>query len=420
MKYIYGIDFGTSNSVIQVYDVENGRVLDVPADVETSIESALFFPLGQGGDYLLGAPAVAEYARSGMTGRFLKSIKSALPEPSLAEVTVHTKRVRIETLVSYFIGHLKRQCDAWLGEEVRHVVLGRPTYFSENDTRDALAVQRLTRAARLAGFEEIALQPEPIAAAIEYEQHIDRPETVYVVDIGGGTSDFCIMHLDPARIRDTDRRNDIRSTSGIKIGGDDFDAEIMWARLVPYFGYGAQYESYGKWLPVPPNIFRTICSWEKMSVLKRADIQQALKTYQFFSDNKPAMARLLSLIDNNLAFGVIKAVERAKIALTDDERTRIRFEAHDIAVNEPIAQGEIPGILDGFTASLEKTVRAHLRESAVDPAAIDAVFLTGGSSLVPAVRNTISQVFGADKLQQGHAFRSVAYGLASSARLFFS
>ena len=127
---------------------------------------------------------------------------------------------------------------------------------------------------------------------------------------------------------------DSQSTAGVKLGGDDFDAEIMWARIVAYFGYGALYESYGKWLPVPPNIFRTICSWDKMSVLKRADIQQALKTYQFFSDNKPAMARLHALIDRNLAFAVIKAVERAKIAATDAERAIIRFSDRDIVIEE--------------------------------------------------------------------------------------
>ena len=419
-QFVYGIDFGTSNSVVHVFDMQAGRVVDLPANVESSIESALFFPDGQGGDFLIGSRAVAEYARSGMKGRFLKSIKSALTEPSLSEITIHNKRVRIETLIAHFIGYLKQQCDAYLGVEAKRVVLGRPTYFSEDPARDALAVERLTRAARMAGFEEIFLQPEPIAAAIDYEQRIDRPQTVYVADLGGGTSDFCIMRLDPARIRETDRRGDIQSTAGVKLGGDDFDAEIMWARIVAYFGYGALYESYGKWLPVPPNIFRTICSWDKMSVLKRADIQQALKTYQFFSDNKPAMARLLALIDRNLAFAVIKAVERAKIAATDAERATIRFSDREIAINEPLFRDDVPGILEARLALLATTVERHLATAGVDPTEIDAVFLTGGSSLVPAVRQRLAGVFGEDKFQQGHAFRSVAYGLASSARLFFT
>ncbi len=419
-QFVYGIDFGTSNSVIQVFDRQAGRLVDLPASVESSIESALFFPDGQGGEFLLGSRAVAEYARSGMKGRFLKSIKSALPEPSLADITIHNKRVRIEALIAHFIGYLKQQCDAYLGVDTKRVVLGRPTYFSEDASRDALAEERLTRAARMAGFEEIFLQPEPIAAAIDYEQQIDRPRTVYVADLGGGTSDFCIMRLDPARIHETDRRGDIQSTAGVKLGGDDFDAEIMWARIVAYFGYGALYESYGKWLPVPPNIFRTICSWDKMSVLKRADIQQALKTYQFFSDNKPAMARLLALIDRNLAFAVIKAVERAKIAATGAERAMIRFSDRDIIIKEELVRADMPAILDARLSLLTTTVERHLATAGVDPTEIDAVFLTGGSSLVPAVRERLSRIFGEEKLQQGHAFRSVAYGLASSSRLFFS
>lgn len=419
-KLIYGIDFGTSNSVVEVFDTEQGKVISDDVTFEKSIESAIFFPEGDREKYFLGKQAIHQYVSSGMKGRLIKSIKSALPEPSLGFLSVYGKRVKIETIVSYFLSHLKETCDAYFNEDVDRVVLGRPSVFSPVPEKDALAVKRLKTAARMAGFNEICVLREPIAAAIHYEQQIVTPKKVFVGDLGGGTSDFCIMNLDPAAIQTLDRSGDMVATSGIKVGGDDFDAEIMWHKLVDYFGYGAEYESFGKWLPVPVHIFKTICSWEKLSMLRGIDMQQSLKKFQFYSNEKEKLARLLTLINKNLGFAIIKEVEKAKISLGENQESVISYEKHDIDLETLLSREDTPEILKKQVAEIETSVTKILKESKLTPDDIDVVFLTGGSSLVHPVAAIFDRIFGAEKIQGGNAFKSIAYGLASSASYLFA
>ena len=303
---------------------------------------------------------------------------------------------------------------------MERVVLGRPSIFSPNPEKDKLAVKRLKAAARMAGFTEIETLREPIAAAIHYEQQIVAPKKVFVGDLGGGTSDFCIMQLDPGSVHTTDRKNDIIATSGIKIGGDDFDAEIMWHKLVDYFGYGAEYESFGKWLSVPVYIFKTICSWEKLSMLRTVDMQQSLKKFQFYSNEKEKMARLLTLVEKNLGFAIIKEVEKAKIGLGKEEESIIAYQKENIDIESILARREMPVMLDKFIEKLEGVVDTLLKENGLSPDDIDVVFLTGGSSLVHPVADAFRRLFGEEKIQGGNAFKSIAYGLAASAGYLFS
>lgn len=416
---IYGIDFGTSNSVIEVFDEATGKVV-ATAGIEKSIESAIFFPYGDRERYFLGKQAIHQYVSSGMKGRLIKSIKSALPEPGLGTLSIYGKKVKIELLVSYFLSHLKATCDAHFGVDTSRVVLGRPSVFSPEAAKDALAVKRLEAAARLAGFDEVRILREPIAAAIHYERTLQAPKTVFVGDLGGGTSDFCVMRLRPDAVATADRQEDMLATSGIKVGGDDFDAEIMWHKLVTYFGLGAEYESFGKWLPVPIHIFKTICSWEKLSLLRSVDMQQSLKKFQFYANEKEKLARLLTLINKNLGFAIIKEVEQAKIGLGVADEQLIAYAKENIDIESLLLKSEMPEILQKQVEQIETSVEKLLKENGQTPADIDVVFLTGGSSLVHPVAALFKRIFGADKIQGGNAFKSIAYGLAASASYLFS
>ncbi len=163
---IYGIDFGTSNSVIEVFDEASGKVISDEGLFENSIESAIFFPYGERERFSLGKQAMHQYVASGMNGRLIKSIKSALPEPTLGTLSIHGKKVKIETIISYFLRYLKDTCDAHYDAEVDRVVLGRPSVFSTNPEKDALAVKRLKTGASMAGFNEVHVLRGPLAGAI--------------------------------------------------------------------------------------------------------------------------------------------------------------------------------------------------------------------------------------------------------------
>ena len=418
-QLICGVDFGTSNTVVQVYDTVTQRVLPSSGSFENSIESVIYFPKGERDHFFLGKEAILQYVESGMTGRFIKSIKSAMPEPALGQISVHGARIKIEKLVSFFLKHIKDLCEKQYGQPITHVVLGRPSQYSPDSGKDKLAETRLVKAAKMAGFTHTRVVKEPIAAAIEYRRNIDTPKKVFVGDFGAGTSDFCVMSVNPSSGEDIRFEDEVIGTAGIKMGGDDFDAAIMWDKLVPYFGYGAAYESFNKWLPIPVHIFRTICSWEKLSLLRRVDIQNSLKTFHHTTNEKEKIARLLTLINKNLGFAIIKAVEAAKIKLSDNNAATISYTEHDIDINRLVEAPDMPTMLQTQVVKLEERVLAFMESINTSFDDIDVVFMTGGSSLVQPVQSMMIRHFGQDKLQEGDAFKSVAYGLAASARDVF-
>lgn len=417
---ICGVDFGTSNTVVQVYDTATQTVLPTNGSFDNSIESVIYFPKGEREQFFLGKDAILEYVDSGMTGRFIKSIKSAMPEPALGQISVHGARIKIEKLVSFFLKHIKDLCETHYGQTITHVVLGRPSLYSPDPNKDKLAETRLVKAAKMAGFTHTRVVKEPIAAAIEYRRNIDSEKKVFVGDFGAGTSDFCVMAVNPSSGIDTRFEDEVTGTSGLKMGGDDFDAAIMWDKLVPYFGYGAEYESFNKWLPIPVHIFRTICSWEKLSMLRRVDTQNSLKTFHHTTNEKEKIARLLTLINKNLGFAIIKAVEAAKIKLSDQESAMIRYTEENIDIDRQVEALDMPDMLQTQVTKLEARVIQFMESINMSFDDIDVVFMTGGSSLVHPVRSMMTQHFGQDKIQEGDAFKSVAYGLAASARDVFS
>ena len=140
-----------------------------------------------------------------------------------------------------------------LGQDVTRIVLGRPVRFSTDPQMDALAQGRLLRAAFRAGYDEIFLQPEPIAAAYFYETTIRHPENVLIFDFGGGTLDITI-----ARLGEPGRRA-ILATGGIPIAGDVFDRKLVRAssgtsarndvprRRTDAPGAGHYFEAFSHW-----------------------------------------------------------------------------------------------------------------------------------------------------------------------------
>ncbi|MGK0391214.1 MAG: putative chaperone protein, partial [Maribacter sp.] len=202
--YIYGIDFGTTNSALSIIDTRSNEI------VQTFNEGSLiYFPKPerrQAISHFVGMAAKEKYVESHMNGRFMKSIKRILPRSGFQETRVHGKRYKAENLVAVVLLHLKRKADDFLGMEIKKAVLGRPVIFDENKEKDQLAQDRLLKAAKLSGFEEIHFQMEPIAAAFTYERKIEKEETVLVADLGGGTSDFTLMKLSPQKLNKINRK----------------------------------------------------------------------------------------------------------------------------------------------------------------------------------------------------------------------
>lgn len=417
-RITYGLDFGTTNSAISVFRDGRCTVLPVGHNGARTLRSVLFFP-GEKGIVGVGDKAIDGYLANNLRGRFFQSIKSVLPEKTFSGTRVpNFGLLSIEDLVSFVIAYLRSQANNLLGEDVDSVILGRPARFSEDQESERIAEKRLLKAAEKAGFKNVRFQLEPIAAAYHYEGFLKNEELVLVADFGGGTSDFTVMRLSPAKMNNPERSEDILGYAGIHVGGDSLDSEIMKAKLLKYFGAGSNYKSWDKWLPMPVHIMNDLCKWQHIAFLKNRRMKNTLENILWGSDDKEAISRLISLIDNNLGFYLFESIERAKIEMSDIPESRIVFSMSGIDISEKITVQEFHRIISGEIESINDAVNETLLSAGVKTSDIDTVFLTGGTSLVPRIAGIFMDRFGAEKLKSIDSFTSVVSGLGMYARFF--
>ncbi|HLD28202.1 MAG TPA: Hsp70 family protein [Patescibacteria group bacterium] len=416
----YGLDFGTTNSAISVLGADGSvKVLPVNQSGGEIVKSVLFFPPRSQKAYV-GQEAIQEYVKAGMRGRLIQSIKSALADDKFTGTLINGERHQIEDLIAVIISFLKSRADEIIGRQINRVVLGRPAIFSSDPDKEKLARERLIVVAQKAGFQDIEFQLEPIAAALHYESSLKQPQTVLVADLGGGTSDFTLMKLSPEKASETQRDADILATNGIYIGGDNLDARIMWRKVVKYFGSEANYQSGSKWLHVPHRLIDSICDWHFLSFIKEDRFEQELiQMIRQSADNPEAIDRLQSLIDNNLGFALSRSVEIAKCELSSIRKSSIIFNEDEINISEEITREEFENSIKDELAKIKDCLHRLLASAGLTPKDVDTVFLTGGTSYVPAIKKLFQDEIGADKIVSGDNFVSVAAGLALSSKLFF-
>lgn len=416
MEYFCGLDFGTTNSVMTLSWTDGAGT----ARTETLMEpSVMFFPSGSktGTERYVGQEAIEQYLASGMNGRFFQSVKTLLPDPDFLFTRVNGKAMKVEDLVAVVIRYLRTRMEERCGFALSTVVLGRPARFSTLPERDTLAQERLERAARQAGFSQIVCELEPIAAAYAYERTVGTPQLVLVGDFGGGTSDFTLMRVDPAKVGQSDRASDILGTGGVYVGGDAFDADIMATRIVHRFGANATYESYGKHLRVPQHLFRTICRWDQIHFLKTLKYKEEIRTMLPGSSDRAGIERLIALIEHDRAYGLTKAIQRSKHHIADHEQSLIAYKTPEFSIAETLTRQNFNQAIAENVTSIKTCVDEVLAQAKLGEADIAAVFLTGGSSRVGLIRELFTRRFGLDKVHiDSDQFVSIAHGLCLKAR----
>ena len=405
---VLGIDFGTSNSAAALMGAD-GSLQVIPLEgARSEMPTALFFSM-ETHSTLYGSAAMQAYL-SGVEGRLLRSLKSLLGSGLMDEYTaVGDRSIRFFDIVVLFFKELKRRCEAHVGQPLTHAVLGRPVHFvDENPERDALAQETLGRAALEAGFTHISYQLEPIAAALDYEQRIEQETTALVVDIGGGTSDFTVIRLNPARSHLSDRSADILATTGVHIGGTDFDRLLDLSTVMPLLGY-RHIGTGGR--PVPNGVFFDLSTWHLIhQSYTRKAMHFAKELWTDYTD--PTLhARLMHALEEQHGHRMLSQVEAAKIACSiSGESSSV-----DLAFLDPDLAPTIDAI--GMEQALHQSL-AQVVECAQDCVAaagltaVDVVYLTGGSSALRPLIETLRQAMPQAKLVEGNRFGGVAAGLA--------
>lgn len=410
-----GIDFGTSNSAVSAGDGDS--IFLVPLEHgETSMPTALFFNAEEQRT-AYGRHAVREYT-AGTEGRLMRSIKSILGSTLIEEKTmVGGRPTGFDEIIAIFLRHLREVAQSHLGCEIRQAVLGRPVHFVDEDKkRDNAAQATLKKAALAAGFREVAFQFEPIAAAFDYESGLSAEETVLVIDIGGGTSDFSVIRVGPALRAKRERKQDILASGGVHLGGTDFDRRLSLLTAMRALGLGSPGNG-GKAVPAP--IYFDLATWHKINFLytmKEVHAANQLRTY--YADTS-YHDRLMAVLNRRLGHRVAESVEEAKIAVADGGRHTLDLGFVEPRLKAPVTQAKL---IEAIESDVEKIVGAAVQTLAAAQVNADeplTLYFTGGSTGLRILRDAFGKRFPRGKPVMGDKFGSVGRGLGVyAARLY--
>jgi hypothetical chaperone protein len=425
-----GIDFGTTNSSIALATADGAvELVSFPTATGTteSFRSVLYLEqLKQAGRTQIksftGPAAIEHYLQAEHKGRLIQSLKSYLTSRTLTGTEVFGRRYVVEELISRILTDLRMSAERQFDRPVRHATVGRPVRFvgSENDEDDAFAVERLRQAFVRAGFESVEFEMEPIAAAYAYELTLNHDELILIGDFGGGTSDFSLLHVGPG-VRSRGRTaEDLLGNSGLGLAGDSFDARIVRKLVSPALGSNSFERSYAQAadrpasiIPaVPAWIYANLERWHYLSFLKTRNVAEILRSARARAQEPEKIEALINLVEEDLGYQLHQAVQRLKIELSHEESAEFWFRDGSMDIVAAVSRAEFEGWISEELRSIERCVDSLLADSNIDAREVDRVFLTGGTSFVPAVRRIFEARFGADRVRTGNEFTSVARGLA--------
>lgn len=441
MSIKVGIDFGTSNSGVAVYDGRHVKLL--PVDPQNVLPEVIKTVMYITRDYRcsIGQEAVENYYRDNVNrqrrfvkqwageidvygadmhyvrdiyvyvdelqpGRLLQYLKTALRKEKYTGTQVFERYFTVGDLAKTYLSLLKQRAEDILGEPIDAVTLGRPVKFSESPEQDHKAQETLRQAAHEAGFKEVDFELEPIAAALDYEQSIGKPQNVVILDFGGGTLDIAVMRLgDP-------QHRDVYASGGVDIAGSDFDRTIIEKRMLSHFGLGRV-----KHHPEILEMINAVPDWMALPYLG-TPINKNILEKAIRAGIAPIQVKALQgLIYNDLAFTFYNRVEAGKIALSSEGATIISLEDKDIPLWELYTRHQFETDIQHYLVDVERVLLDTIAKSGLEPGKIDAVVKTGGSSNIPLFTEMLARIFDREKVKESNAFTSVVAGLAIKAKM---
>jgi len=410
-----GIDFGTTNSVVALGSPGgDAPTVDFAApDGSASIfRSALCFwedHAVPGGIAREAGPwAIAEFLEYPQGSRFLQSFKSVAASRAFEHATIFEKRLRFEEFGAIFLNRLRAHAGEALKALPPRVIVGRPVRYAGQRPDSALARQRYDL--MFAALErEVHYVYEPLGAAFSFAARLNEPATLLVADFGGGTSDFSVVRIGEPGVK---QRCTPLGSAGIGIAGDRFDYRIMDKLVLPMLGKGGTYMSMGKRLEIPAGHFADFGDWSRLALMHNRRTLAELQKLQRAADDPATISRMIAVVENELGYPLYDAVGRLKRLLSTDEQAHFHFDSAGVRVEADVSRAEFEQWIAPDLDRIGATIDTALANAALGADAIDHVFLTGGSSLIPAVRRLFEQRFAGERIASGDELTSIAHGLA--------
>jgi|SRR5579872_3450792 len=410
-----GIDFGTTNTVASFIG-ERGEAELVRFDFEGETSATFRSCLSFGGDETAprgrvveaGPWAIDAYLEDPGATRFIQSFKSFAASATFSETTILGRRYRFEDLLSTFLLRVRAHGGAAMASPTR-LIVGRPVRFAGAYPDPALALERYETAFRRLGVDEIYYAHEPVAAAFFFARGLDADATVLVGDFGGGTSDFSI-------VRFTRRRGVLTSKAlgqaGVGVAGDAFDYRLIDRLVSPALGKGSTYRDFANIAPIPVRYFANFARWDQLALMRATRDMSDIKGLVRKAVEPEKIARLVEFLEGEYGYLLYQSISRLKEALSVQDAARFAFNAGDIAIEADVERADFERWIARDLAAIDQAVDEALASARLKPAAIDRVFLTGGSSFVPAVRGLFEQRFPPERISSGAELESIAAGLA--------
>ncbi len=417
MARALGLDFGTTNTVIALAEGD-GATQSMPFGSSAGTTDTMRTALSFMRDRQLGAQALkVEAGQAAIRAfidnpgdcRFLQSIKTFAASPLFQGTLIFARRHQFEDLMEIFL----RRLSAYAGEawpaDISRIVVGRPVQFAGASADADLALERYNAALTRLGFPEITYVYEPVAAAHYFAQNLQKDANVLVADFGGGTTDYSLIRFErhAGRLSATPVGH-----SGVGIAGDQFDARMIEHLVAPEIGKGSQFRSFDKVLDVPSNYYTSFSRWNQLSIFKGSKEFSDLQSLVRSALEPEKLELFIDLVEHDEGYPLYQAVSATKMALSAADEAEFSFASLGKAGRKTVRRHDFESWIADDLSRIEAALDQVLIETNTGPAAIDKVFLTGGTSFVPAVRNIFNRRFDAGRIESGGELLSIAHGLA--------
>ena len=450
-----GIDFGTSNSAAAWYDGERVRLVRLEPDAfimptATHLDRELRSKIGNAAvqqyieenrdrvveltpeiigksdmlvnesdpDDPLSSPEIATanvYGQAnvdrGMPGRLFRGVKRLLGNPSVKRLMVFDRPFRLVALITPVLLHIRRALERDSPEPLGTAHFGHPVVFEGHDAhRNELGLARLTEASSYAGFNQIKLYPEPVAAILSFLHTGSAAESgrVLALDFGGGTLDLSIVEFSGSQFK-------VLSTAGLSLGGDHIDQLIFSELLFPLLGKGETWSRKRDGQMVTSEFpfdeyADKLLNWAVTYTLNQSHYKAKLaEVIQQGGAAADKFQRLEDLITHNYSYIVFQAIKLAKANLSDVDETMLDIPELDILI--PFTRVQFESMMADMLDQIDDIIDAVMDRANCQVTDIDVVIRTGGSSQIAAVRRLLDLRF-PGKVTEHDPFTSVAAGLA--------
>ena len=454
-----GLDYGTSNSVLAVFDGERlvcvpleGTGVTMPSAVHIDRQFQVctgqaaidrYIADNRGRRVQLAAEVLGEtrtgtgqldeeglpalsgseqvfgqaFVDSGEKGRLFRGVKRLLGNASLTRLLVFEKAFRPVALVTPLLLAMRQRLQDWARQQglevgaADHACLGHPVNFEGREAQhNAVALERLSEAAGHAGFTQQVFYPEPMAASLSYMQAFPTvlPGRLLAVDFGGGTLDLCVLQRHASAF-------DVLAIHGVGLGGDHLDQTLFRALLFPLLGKGESWRRSGDEREIvtlfPFELYEDLLlNWAVSYRLNQNEYTAPLLSC--IAQGGAAaekFERLYTLITSNLSYLVFQSLREMKAALSSSASAVL--DIPDLDIELTVTRAQFEAIIADHLADFDKAVVDTLAQAQLAPQQIDDVVSTGGSSLIPAVRDLLEARF-PGRVRDHDPFTSVAGGLA--------